>query len=227
MKISLVLLTMNEIDGSKAFFDKIPWKAFEEAIILDGNSTDGTREFFESKGMTVISQKEKGLGSAVREAMQAVSGEYVVFFHPDGNMDCQDLLKFRLLFEQGYEFIIASRMLKGAYNEEDEHFIKPRKWANIIFARLASLLWCQNGQYRITDPVNGFRGISVGAFKRLQIDVNDCTIDYQMIIRAYKAKLNVIEFPTVEGGRVAGETKFSSIPTGMKEIKLLFNEIFK
>jgi glycosyltransferase involved in cell wall biosynthesis len=59
MNITLVLLTMNELEGSKAMFKKIPWQAFEEALVLDGNSTDGTRQFFESKGIRVVSQKKK------------------------------------------------------------------------------------------------------------------------------------------------------------------------
>jgi len=227
MQISLVLLTMNELEGSTVMFDKTPWQEFEETIVLDGNSTDGTREFFESKGITVISQKKKGLGNAVIEAMDAITGQAVVFFHPDGNMDPRDTLEFRPLFEQGYEFVIASRMLKEAYNEEDSKLIKLRKWANIIFAWIASVIWRKQGRYRATDPVNGFRGITAEAFKRMDIDATDCSVDYQMLIRAYKKDLKMTEFPTIEGSRIAGETQFKSIPTGIREVKMLLREIFK
>ena len=105
MKIGLVLLTMNELDGSKALFDKIPWEEFDEKIVLDGNSTDGTYEFYKSKGIAVISQKNKGLGNAVIEAMNTVTTDAVVFFHPDGNMDSKDTLKFKPFFEHIFSSI--------------------------------------------------------------------------------------------------------------------------
>lgn len=227
IKISLVLLTMNEVEGSKAMFDQIPWKEFEEALVLDGNSTDGTCEFFKFKGIQVVSQKNKGLGNAVIEAMGAVTGDAAVFFHPDGNMDPADTLRFRPLFEEGYEFVIASRMLKGGQNEEDKNFLKTRKWANVFLAWTASVMWRKRGSYRVTDPVNGFRGITVDAFRRMGIDATDCSIDYQMLIRAYKQGIKVVEFPTVESLRIAGETKFRSIPTGIREVKMLMREIIK
>ena len=225
MKITLVLLTMNELEGSKLMYDSIPWDQFEDALVLDGNSRDGTREFFESKRIRVVSQKKKGLGSAVIEAMDAAYGDAVVFFHPDGNMDPKDTLKFRPLFEQGYEFIVASRMIKGAYNEEDSNFLKPRKWANLFFAGIAALFWRKRGSYRGTDPVNGFRGVTKDAFKKMSIDAADCTVDYQMLIRSYKKDIKMIEFPTREGLRLAGDTKFTSISTGLKEVKMLLREI--
>jgi glycosyltransferase involved in cell wall biosynthesis len=227
MKITLVILTMNEIGSSRVMFDKIPWNAFEEKMVIDGNSIDGTREFYQSKGIDVVTQKNKGLGNAVFEAMDAVTGEAAVFFHPDGNMDPADTLKFRLLFEEDYEFIVASRMLKGAYNEEDSKLIKPRKWSNIIFARIASILWRKRGQYRATDPVNGFRGVTKKAFKKMGIDATDCSIDNQMLVREYKKDIKMCEFPTHEGSRIAGETQFKSIPTGIREVKMLLREIFR
>jgi len=40
---------------------------------------------------------------------------------------------------------------------------------------------------------------SCDAFDRLNLDQTDCTIDYQMVIRALKARLRITEFPTKEG----------------------------
>jgi glycosyltransferase involved in cell wall biosynthesis len=226
MKLSLVLLTMNEAEGSKALFDKIPWDYFDSHLVVDARSTDNTREFFESKNIPVLTQQSKGLGNAVIEAMDAIKGDAAVFFHPDGNMDPADTLKFKDYFDQGYEFIVASRMLKESFNEEDCSLLKPRKWANICFARIASILWRKPGAYRGTDPVNGFRGITRAAFKKMDITSTDCSIDYQMLIRAYKKDIKMTEFPTIESNRIAGETKFGSISTGLIEVKLILKELF-
>ena len=43
---ALVLLTYNEIDGSKALYSRIPYELFDKVILVDGGSSDGTIEFF-------------------------------------------------------------------------------------------------------------------------------------------------------------------------------------
>jgi len=57
-----------------------------------------------------------------------------------------------------------------------------------------------------------------------QLDQTDCTIDYQMVIRALKARLRITEFPTKEGKRISGATNFASIPTGIAEVRMLLRE---
>ena len=53
-KKTLLLLTFNEIDGSKALYDKIPFNLFDEVYVIDGNSSDGTIEFWKEKGYTKV-----------------------------------------------------------------------------------------------------------------------------------------------------------------------------
>ena len=36
MKISLVLLTLNEVDGSTAIFEYLPLAAVDEVLVVDG-----------------------------------------------------------------------------------------------------------------------------------------------------------------------------------------------
>jgi hypothetical protein len=149
----------------------------------------------------------------------------MIFFHPDGNEAPEDIPKFVQRFEQGYDFVVASRMAPGAKNEEDQNFLKPRKWTNLSLGWIARTLWpSQNGT--VSDVVNGFRAITCAAFDKLQLDQLDCTIDYQMVIRAHKEKLRIAEFPTHEGLRIAGETNFKSIPTGLAELRMLGREIW-
>ena len=59
MTSSLVILTCNEIKGTRALFEKIPFDKFDESFVVDFNSTDGTIEFLKEKGVKVITQEKK------------------------------------------------------------------------------------------------------------------------------------------------------------------------
>ena len=218
-------MTKNERAGAEAIFGRIPLQSVDQTIVVDAGSTDGTIEFFREQGIPVVVQKRPGLGAAVLEARGAVDGGAMIFFHPDGNEDPADIPKFAQHLRAGYDFVVASRMIPGAWNEEDGHFLKPRKWTNLAFAWIARTLW-PSPAGSVTDVVNGFRAITCQAFDRLRLDRLDCTIDYQMVIRAHKEKMRIGEFPTREGHRIAGETNFRSVPTGLAEVRMLAWEIF-
>jgi hypothetical protein len=128
------------------------------------------------------------------------------------------------LLHSGKEFVVASRMIPGAVNEDDGKLLKWRKWANNGFALLANILFGHDGN-RTTDVTNGFRGISARAWDRMQLTSKDLTMDYQMVIRALKLGIPITEFPTKEGHRIAGATNFASLPTGIAELKLVWREL--
>ncbi len=225
MGITLVLLSYNEITGTKALLDKIPFTAVDEYFAVDGGSTDGTREYLEQKGVRVIGQKSKGRGEAFRIAFQEAKNDNVIFFSLDGNENPEDVKKFKPLFDQGYDMVIGSRMMKGAKNEEDDEVFKIRKWANNAFNLIINILWNRGPNKFITDSINGFRGISKSAWQKMKPDGAGYTIEYQTTIRSLKLGLKVAEFPTIEGARIGGESQAKSIPTGIKFLKLLWHEI--
>jgi len=227
MKYSLVILTRNEIDGLKKIFKQIPLKQFDEAFAVDFKSTDGTLNFFRKNGVEVIRQKQIGRGEAFKVALNNAKGDIIIFFSPDGNEDPRDLVKFREYFEKNdCDLVIASRMTKLAYNEEDEQIIKIRKWANNIFNFLANLFFRKEGEY-VTDSINGFRGIKRESLAKLALDGEGYTVEYQMTIRAMKQKMKIIEFPTHEYPRVGGESYAKGVPTGLKFVKLFFRELLR
>ena len=222
MKSTLVILTLNEIEGVRAIFPKIPLQQVDEVFVVDGGSTDGTIEFFKEKGMRVIVQEVRGRGEAFRIATREAQGEHLVFFSPDGNEDPNDIPRLLKLLEDGCDMAIASRFLKGSRNEEDQQFLKFRRWANRAFTRTADLLW----RGRISDTINGYRAVRKQAFIRMAVDAPGFVIEYQMSIRAMKLRLKVAEIPTQEGNRIGGESKAKSIPTGLIFLKVLWRELW-
>lgn len=223
MKISLVILTYNEIVGLRSLFDKIPLSTVDEVFAVDGGSTDGTIEFFQNKGIKVYGQEVKGRGEAFRVAFAKAQGDALLFFSPDGNEDPNDIPKFKPLLEKGMDMVIATRMVPGAHNEEDELLFKWRKWANNAFNLMANWTWNRNGF--VTDTINGYRAITKSAWRKLSPDGPGYTIEYQSSIRAFKLGLKVAEFPTYESGRIDDRVGSPSINTGLAFLKMYYKEL--
>ncbi|MEK7858374.1 MAG: glycosyltransferase family 2 protein [Elusimicrobiota bacterium] len=225
MKRAIVLLTFNEIEAMPKIFDRIPRDCAEQLLAVDGGSKDGTVQYLESKGVKVLGQPRRGRGVAFQVAAEQVQADVLVFFSPDGNEDPADIPKLFAKAEEGYDVVIASRMMTGAFNEEDVHWFRPRKWVNQTFTLVANLLWNQ-GPY-VTDTINGFRAVRRDAFAKLGGGLADgFVIEYQMSIRAMKRGLKVFELPTYEGERLGGQSTAESWPTGVVFLKQLCRELW-
>lgn len=223
VKRSLILLTLNEITGLTALFDRLPLAAVDECFAVDGGSTDGTVEFLTSHGLRVVGQSRRGRGQAFRLGAEAARGEHLVFFSPDGNEDPEDIVRVFAKLEAGADMVIASRFLPGSRNEEDGQLLPLRAWVNRAFTWIANARW-NRGAY-ITDTINGYRGVTKAAFARMAIDADGFVVEYQMSIRAMRHRMRVVEIPTREGDRLGGMSTAKSLPTGIIFLKFLWREL--
>jgi glycosyltransferase involved in cell wall biosynthesis len=218
----IVLLVLNEIDGLKEVWDRLPLSEFSLTVAVDGGSTDGTRQFLEEKGITVLDQNIPGRGVAFRVAAEAVDSERLVFYSPDGNEDPADIIRLDNLLLQGAHLAIASRFARGAVNEEQD-FLRPRARVNKAFTWVANRLF-NRGDY-ITDTINGFRALRRQDLLDLNTSVKRFPIEYQISIRSMQRNWVIDEIPTIEGQRAGGISKAISWPVGKDHLKVLLTEL--
>lgn len=223
MNITLCILTLNELVCARTMVPHIPpagpAAGYDRIVAVDGGSTDGTIEWFKSLQIPVLVQPQRGRGRAFLHAFDQITDtDAYLFFSPDGNEAIQDLPRFKPLLQAGADMVIASRMLPGAVNEEDGKPWRWRKWANRAFNLLANVTFRRTGPF-ITDSINGYRAVTRNAALRIKPDAPDFSIEYQMTIRALRARLRIVEFPTVEGPRLAGTTGCPSVITGLRFLK--------
>jgi len=223
VKRSIILLTFNEIEAVPKLFDRIPRSCADEILAVDGGSKDGTIEFLRGKGVRVEVQPRRGRGVAFQLAPEAAKGDHWVFYSPDGNEDPADVPTLFAKLDEGFDMAIASRMMAGAFNEEDIHWFRPRKWVNQTFTLGANLLW--NRSRYLTDTINGFRGVTRAAFAAMKPDADGFEIEFQISIRAMKLGLKVAEIPTREGPRLGGASTAESWPTGVRFVRRFLNEV--
>lgn len=224
MTVGLCLITWNEIAGCKHDVPLIDRSKFEQIYCIDGGSTDGTVEYLKEQGIEVYPQTGKGLNQACKDGADNCRCDAFVFFHPKGSVPVEDAYKFRAYYEQGYEFVVASRMMKESRNEEDAKLLKPRKWFVLGLGLAAKILFKKEGN-TVWDALHGFRGMTVEAFQKCSISDRSPSVDIEMVCRSYKLRISRIEFPTTESARIAGETHFKAFATGKKLLRYLVWEI--
>lgn len=224
MTVGLCLLTWNEIAGCKHDVPLIDRSKFEQIYCIDGGSTDGTVEYLREQGIEIYPQTSKGLNQACKDGADNCRCDAFVFFHPKGSIPVEDTYRFRAYYEQGYEFVVGSRMMRESTNEEDTKLLKPRKWFVLFLGLAAKILFKKEGN-TIWDALHGFRGMTVEAFRKCDISDMSPSVDIEMVCRSYKLRLKRIEFPTRESARIAGGTHFKAFATGKKLLRYLVWEI--
>ena len=221
MTIALCLLVWNEAHGCQVELPKINFSHFDQVFAIDGGSTDGTIEILENAGIEVCLQRRSSYNAAYIEALEFFDTDSVVLYHPKGTIDPSSLSVMADFLNQGNDLVIASRMMPGAVNEEDDQIIRHRKWFGEGLALASSLRWNRNKAQRITDPLHGYRGCSRNFSDSLTLRPNGVTADLEMVQHAYKIGAKVAEFPIQESVRAEGSTHFPAYKTGKQLIKFL------
>jgi glycosyltransferase involved in cell wall biosynthesis len=224
VRISLCLLTWNEIEGCKHDVPRLPINEFDEVFAVDGGSTDGTIEYLQSCGITVHRQPKPGYNQANIHAFRTCTTDALVLFHPKGSVDPAVLVNFRPLFQDMNDLVIASRIVKGSRNEEDDKLWRPRKWFVFWLGLLAALIWRRNGPW-IRDVLHGFRGMRRDRFFQIEPLEAGLSIDLEMVVRCYRKDLRMVEFPVEEHHRLSGDTHFSAFPTGKHLVSYMIQEL--
>lgn len=217
MKISLCLFVKNEKFGLLKDLNFIKSLGFYEVFAVDAGSVDGSRQILDDNKILVIKQHRKGYNQAYLVALEYFSGDAIIFFHPKGSISADNIKILADFLNQGNDLVIASRMLKTSYNEEDEKIFKPRKKFGELLSILAWNKWNNNANFhfRITDPLHGFRGFSKNFASTLNIIPEGSTADLGIVRHCYKFNYKFHEFAVEEKSREYGKTNFPAIKTGL------------
>jgi|TARA_B100000749_G_C18439592_1_gene471590 glycosyltransferase involved in cell wall biosynthesis len=221
MKKTLVMYTMNEIEGVKGIFEKIPIDLFDQFIVMDNHSNDGTIEFLEEHDVNVIQQKNPGRTNALIEAIEHASGDIIVNLSSDGNENPEDIPKILKKFEEGYEMVTASRFLPESKVDVEDDKLRIRVFGNKICAMLVNLCWGTN----VTDTTNALRGFTKSCYKRAKLNTFGYTENFQLTIRCGKLKIKTTEIPTQELPRIGGVVKADTKGVMTDMIKVFLHEL--
>ena len=227
--ISLLIVALNEIEGMRKVVPEIDRELFEQIIVLDGNSTDGTPEWALEHGLEVYKQKRAGLRHGYNEVWPLLRGEWVVTFSPDGNSDPGALRYLVDSLASGADMTVASRYLPGARSEDDDVVTAFGNWA---FNKIVNLLYGT----QFSDVMVIFRVYRVCLPEKLGLHDDEgysfverplrTTLGWEPLlsIRAAKAGLLIKEIPADEPPRIGGERKLRVFKWGLSFLLIFIRE---
>src|SRR3989344_8441272 len=87
----------------------------DEILVVDGHSTDKTRDIASSKGAKVILDNNKGKGDAIRTAISQAANGIIIFFDADGSHEAKDIpLVIEPIMRGRADMVIGSRIRGGS-----------------------------------------------------------------------------------------------------------------
>jgi STELLO glycosyltransferases len=220
---ALCFIVWNKVDGCKHDVPKFDFTGFDEAFAIDGGSVDGTVEVLREHKVAVYPQRARSLNAAYWQAVETTTCDNIVVFFPKGTLDPSVAQTTRSLLASGKDLVVASRLIKGAHNEEDDRLLRPRKWGIEVLAVSAAMCWRRRGPM-VWDVLHGVKGFKREAFLRMKPSRIGVSIDLEMVVRAYRLGAQVCEFPVFEARPDWGDTRFKVLPTGVKLAKFLYCE---
>ena len=182
-----------------------------EVLVATDGSPDNTPEVARSfsdkvKNLRVIENKENhGKGYVVRQGLLEAKGEYRVFLDADGSTSITHLDTFLPEFQKGYDVVIGSRDIPGAYIQ-----VHQPKYREIMGDMGNWAIRIMLGLWRYPDTQCGFKVLSGKAADAIasRMVIDRFGFDFELIILATKLGFKVEQMPVrwlnEEGSAVSG-----------------------
>lgn len=204
MRVSVIIPTHNEAQAIGRVLADLPSDQVTEVIVVDSNSSDGTRGIAAKMGARVVPEPRRGYGRACLTGLAAANSPDVVVFLDGDYSDRPAELPILLepIAEGRADITLGSRLKsKGAL-----------PWHQSLGNRLAALLIRSLYGLRISD-LGPFRAARADVLRNLDLEEATYGWAVEMILKGALAGFRVIEVPVSYYPRI-GKSKISGTVRG-------------
>lgn len=229
-KVVVIIPTYNEVENTKKMIDTLS-DVFAQIkdhdmhlLYVDGNSPDGTADVVKEKQKKykwlhlLIETKKEGLGMAyakgMTHAMEKLKADWLMEFDADFQHPPEDLPRLVAEINNGYDYILGSRYIKGGSIPKTWGF--SRKFLSVvgnIVARITLIM------PQIHDVTGGFKLSRVKGF----MDGFDFST---LLSKSFAYKIHLLFYMVKKGAKVK-EVPFHFKSRNAGESKIIKNEMIE
>jgi dolichol-phosphate mannosyltransferase len=186
--VCILVPTYEEAETIGTVIDGYVAEGFEHVLVIDGGSTDGTREIAEEHGARVVVQSGSGKGQAVREAMDYIERPYVLMVDGDATYRADDAKRMlEPLFSGATEHVIGNRFA----NMQSGAMSRLNQVGNRIINHAFRLIHGRN----LKDILSGYRAFTYQSFQRLNLTADGFGIETEMAVECVKHNIRTSVVP--------------------------------
>jgi len=192
-------------------------EGFDEVLVMDGASEDGTRDLAREAGARVEQQSGIGKGQAVREAvLHHVERPYVLLVDGDGTYLPSDAETMLEPLDRGYEHVVGNRfadMREGAMTTLN-------RVGNRLINRAFSLVHGDS----FGDILSGYRAFTRASFERMTLTADGFGIETEMAVECARRNVRTTTVPITYLPRPSGSN------TNLHPVKdggIIFLELYR
>lgn len=216
-KLSVVVPVYNEIATAREAIDAILAKQVvgwtKEVIIIESNSTDGTREIvrgYEGRdGVRIILEETpRGKGHAVRAGLSVATGDVILIQDADLEYDLNDYdILLAPIAARSQNFVLGSRHGQGGWamrkftDQPLQAFIlNAGHWFFTLCINISLGIW-------LRDPFTMYKVFRRDCLQGLPLECNRFDFDWELLIKLVRRGHRPIEIPVSYESRSFKEGK--------------------
>jgi len=206
VRICVIIPALNEEACIDKLVGGLPRPLVSDVIVVDNNSTDRTAEAARAAGARVITQTRRGYGHACAAGVEAAGdAEVLVFMDGDLSDDPAELQKVVEPIVSG-----QAELVLGTRTHVEPGALTPQQIAgNRVALFLIALLL----RRRLRD-LPSFKAVRRDVLQRLDLHERTYGWTTELLVKAIKAKVRIVEVPTRYRKRGGGESKVAGTLRG-------------
>lgn len=221
LNVQVIIPTLNEETTIREVIHDFRLTTFPidiSIVVIDGGSSDKTVLICKDENVPVISQKRKGKGSAIREAVEESQADIIVFVDGDGTYSADNLDKILdPLLADSSDIVIGSRFLGS---RESGSISTLNTFGNKIFNRAINFALGTS----VTDSLSGYRALFRSVFNDLILLSDAFEIEVEMTVEGLTKGYRIFEVPiSYKLRHTRSATKLSPMGDGVKIAKTLLS----
>ena len=178
--VCVLVPTLNEAETIGPVVESYSERGFDDILVVDGGSTDGTRSIAEDNGARVVQQRgSKGKGEALREGFELTDAPVVLMLDGDQTYRAEDAeAMLEPIFSGRADHVIGDRFA----DMEDGAMTRLNQFGNGVINRAFSFIHGRNYQ----DILSGYRALTRDAIDRISLTEDYFGVETEMAVECVK-----------------------------------------